>query len=147
MATGKRVDPYGSFNFAVEIDGINRAYFQECSGFDSSIEVIEHREGGDAASRKLPGPVKYENITLKWGLTDDAELYDWHKQWVDGDSSAKRVNGSIVLLDRQGNEKVRWNFYNAWPAKYDGPDFNAEGTDMAIETLELAHERVERVSS
>ena len=54
-----------------------------------------------------------------------------------------RRNGSIVLLDREGNEKARWNFFNAWPTKYDGPDFNAEGNDVAIETLELAHEGVE----
>jgi phage tail-like protein len=143
--TGRRVDPYGSFNFLVEIDGITRAAFQECSGFDSTIDVIEHREGGDRAVRKLPGLTKYANITLKWGLTDNSELYDWHLQWVTGDPSAKRVNGSIVLLDRQGIEKVRWNFFNAWPVKWDGPDFNAEGTDVAIETLELAHEGIERV--
>ena len=55
MTTGHRVDPYGNFNFLVEIDGISRAAFQECNGFDSTIDVIEHREGGDnIALRKLP---------------------------------------------------------------------------------------------
>ena len=145
MATGQRIDPYGNYNFLVEIQGIARAAFQEASGFDSSIDVVEHREGGDNTTlRKLPAMTKYSNITLKWGTTDDRDLYNWHRQWVTGDPAAKRQNGSIVLLDRQGREKVRWNFFNAWPAKWTGPSFNAEGNDVAIETLELAHEGLER---
>lgn len=145
MATGQRVDPYGNYNFLVEIQGITRAAFQEASGFDSSIDVVEHREGGENTTlRKLPAMTKYSNITLKWGTTDDRDLYDWHRQWVTGDPAAKRQNGSIVLLDRQGQEKVRWNFFNAWPAKWTGPSFNAEGNDVSIETLELAHEGLER---
>ena len=143
MATGEIRDPYGTFNFLVEIDGIARAAFQQVSGFDSTTDVVEHREGGDNLStRKLPGMTKYSNIVLKRGVTDDTELYDWHRRAVDGD--VQRRNGSIVLLDRQGNERVRWNFVSAWPAKWDGPDFNAEGNDVAIETLELAHEGVTR---
>lgn len=146
--TGARIDPYGDFNFLVEIDGLFKAAFQEVSGFDSSIDVIDHREGGDNTTmRRLPAMTKYSNITLKWGVTDDRELYDWHRQWVTGDPAAVRKTGSIVILDRQGNEKVRWNFFNAWPAKWTGPQFNAEGTDVAIETLELAHEGIERVES
>ena len=141
--TGKRVDPYGNFNFLVEIDGITRGAFQECSGFDSTIDVIEHREGGENTTlHKLPGLTKYSNIVLKWGMADDTDLYDWHRQSVLG--NLERRNGSIICLDRQGNEVVRWNFFNAWPTKWDGPDFNAEGNDVAIETLELAHEGVER---
>ena len=136
-------DPYGNFNFLVEIDGITRAAFQEASGFDSTIDVIEHREGGENTTpRKLAGMTKYSNITLKWGLTDDRQLYDWHRQAVQG--VIERKNGSIVALDREGNEVVRWNFVDAWPTKWDGPDFNAEGNDVAIEMLELAHEGVER---
>jgi phage tail-like protein len=146
MTTGQRKDPYGNFNFLVEIDGITRAAFHEASGFDSSIDIIEHREGGENITlRKLPGMVKYANISLKRGVTDDRDLYDWHLKWVSGDPAAKRQNGSIILLDRQGQEKVRWNFYNAWPAKWTGPSLTAEGNDVAIETLELAHEGLERV--
>ncbi len=143
MATGDIKDPFGNYNFLVEIDGIARAAFQECSGFDSTIDVIEHREGGENTTpRKLPGQTKYSNLSLKWGLTDSRELYDWHRQVVNGD--IERKNGSIVLLDRKGEEVLRWNFFRAWPTKWDGPDLNAEGTDVAIETLELAHEGVER---
>jgi phage tail-like protein len=143
MATGQRVDPYGNFNFLVEIDGIARAAFSDVSGFDTTIDVTEYREGGENTTpRKLPGQAKYSNIVLKWGLTTDRELYDWMLQTVQGD--VQRKNGSIVALDRAGNEVVRWNFRNAWPAKWDGPDYTAKGNDVAIETLELAHEGVVR---
>ena len=145
MANGQRIDPYSNFNFLVEIDGITRAAFQEASGFDSSIDVVEHREGGENTTlRKLPAMTKYSNITLKWGTTDDRQLYDWHRQWVDGDPAAQRKNGSIILLDRQRQEKARWNFVRAWPAKWTGPSFNAEGNDLSIESLELAHEGLQR---
>lgn len=143
MGTAVRIDPYLNFNFLVEIDGITRAAFHEVSGFDSTIDVIEHREGGkNTTPLKLPGMTKHSNIVLKWGMTDDQELYRWHRDVVKG--TVLRRNGSIVLLDRRGQEVARWNFFNAWPAKWDGPDFNAEGNDVAIETLELAHEGVER---
>jgi phage tail-like protein len=142
-APGQRVDPYGSFNFLVEIDGIAQASFSEVSGLDSTIDVIEHREGGDNTTpRKLPGLTKHANIVLRWGVTDSEELYRWHRDAVRG--TLTRKSGSIVLIDRQGQEKVRWNFVQAWPAKWTGPTFNAEGTDVAIEALELAHEGVER---
>jgi phage tail-like protein len=143
--TGQRVDPYGSFDFLVELDGIVRASFTEASGLDSTIDVTEYREGGDNETmRKLPAKTKYSNITLKYGSTDDHELYDWHRQWIKGDPAAKRKNGSIVLLDRTGQERIRWNFVNAWPVKWTGPSFNAKNNDVSIETLELAHEGLER---
>ena len=143
MGTAARIDPFFNFNFLVEIDGIARAAFHEVSGFDSTIDVIEHREGGDNTTpRKLPGMTKHSNIVLKWGMTDDQDLYRWHRDTVRG--NVQRRNGSIVLLDRRGQEVARWNFFNAWPAKWDGPDLNAEGNDVAIETLELAHEGIER---
>ena len=108
----------------MEIDGISRTAFQECSGFDSTIDVIGYREGGENTTlRKLPGMTKYSNITLKWGMTDDIELYDWHRKVINGD--IRRKNGSIVVLDRRGQEVARWNFTRAWPIKLVGPDLNA----------------------
>ena len=137
-------DPYRNFNFIVEIDGIKQAGFSDCSGFGSSTDPIEYREGGENTTvRKLPGTTKYPNITLKWGLTDSHELYDWYRDIVKG--KVVRKTGSIVVFDLDGiTEKVRWNFFNAWPTKWDGPDFSAKGSDIAIETLELAHEGIER---
>jgi phage tail-like protein len=137
------VDPYRNFRFLVEIDGIVQAGFSDCSGFGSTVEVVEYREGGDAATvRKLPGKVTFPDITLKWGITDSRELYDWHRAAVNG--QIQRKNGSIILLDDTAQEKVRWNFFRAWPSKWDGPDFSAKGTDVAIDTLTVSCERVER---
>lgn len=144
MATAEIKDPYVNFNFLVEIDGITRAAFHDASGFDSTVDVIEHREGGqNSTTYKVPGLTKHGNITLKWGITDDKSLDEWHQQLVDGDSV--RRNGSIVMLNRKGEEVARWNFVRAWPAKYTLPAFNAEGNDIAIQTLELAHEGLKRV--
>jgi phage tail-like protein len=142
MATGDRLDPFNNFNFKVEIDGITRAAFHECTGFNSAIDVIEHREGGAIHPLKLPGQTKYGNITLRRGVTDDAELYSWHLAVAQGTIS--RRSGSVVVCDRTGTEQARWHFYNAWPTRWEGPALNAEGNDVAIETLELAVERVER---
>lgn len=144
MATAKRVDPYRNSNFLVEIDGITQAGFSECTGFEMSTDPIEYREGGqNTTARKIPGLTKYSNITLKWGLTDSKELYEWYREVVQG--KVKRKNGSIVVLDADGvTEKVRWNFVDAWPTKYNPADFNAKGNEIAIETLELALEGIER---
>ena len=141
-----RSDPYKSFRFLVEIDQIVQGGFSACSGFGSTVEVIEYREGGDPATvRKLPGKASYPDITLKWGLTDSRLLYDWHATALGG--KPDRRNGSIIQLDDTGVEKVRWNFYNAWATKYDGPDFTGKGNDVSIDTLTICCERFERPPS
>jgi phage tail-like protein len=141
MATGERKDPFRAYNFLVEIDGITRAGFRECSGLDTTQDPIDYREGGEALHvRKLPGLVKYSNISLKRGVTDDAELWEWRKKAMDG--KVERKNGSIILLDDTGAEKLRWNFVEGWPTKWTGPTFNATGNEVAIEALEIAHEGV-----
>ena len=143
MATGTRNDPYRSFNFIVEIDGIARAGFQDCSGLDTAQDPVEYREGNQVNTvRKRTSLVKYSNITLKWGTTDDAELWDWRKNIMGGKDDRK--NGSIILLDSTGQEKVRWNFREGWPTKWTGPTFNAKASEVAIETLEIAHEGLEK---
>ncbi|MGZ4589936.1 MAG: phage tail protein [Frankiaceae bacterium] len=143
--TAEIVDPFVNFNYLVEIDNIARGAFQEVSGLDSTIDVIEHREGGaNTSPRKLAGQTKHANLVLKWGMTIDNQLFEWHKTVVDG--AVDRRNGSVVLLDRRGSEVARWNFTRAWPAKYTAPSLNAEASDVAIETIELVHEGLERVS-
>jgi phage tail-like protein len=143
MATGERNDPYRVYNFLIEIDGITRGGFRECSGLDTAQDPIEYREGTDPLTpRKLPGMNKYSNISLKWGMTDDAELWDWRQKAIDG--KVERKNGSIVLMDDAGEEKWRWNFFEGWPTKWTGPSFNATGTEVAIEALEIAHEGLEK---
>ena len=142
-ATGDRKDPLRAFNFRLEIGGIQRAGFREASGLDSSQDPAEYREGTDKlTARKLPGLNKYSNISLKWGVSDDKELWEWRKKAMDG--KVERKNGSIVLLNEAGEEKVRWNFTDGWPTKWTGPSFNATSNDVAIETLDIAHEGLEK---
>jgi len=141
MAT--RFDPYRGFNFLVEIDGITQAGFQECSGLDSSTGVVEYREGADGPQvRKLTGLNSFTAITLKRGVTDSDELWQWRLTAVEG--RTERKNGSVVLLDERGTEKIRWNFSNAWASKWTGPAFNATGNSVAVETLEITHEELSR---
>jgi phage tail-like protein len=139
----QRVDPYRGYNFLVEIDGITQAGFQEADGLDSSTEATDYREGSDPRHvRKLPGLTSYSPITLKRGITDSDELWKWRKTVVDG--TPQRRNGSIILLDGAGQEKIRWNFLAAWPSKWTGPTLNATDNAVAIESLEITHEELER---
>ncbi|MEO1614999.1 MAG: phage tail protein [Planctomycetota bacterium] len=147
--TGKRVDPYRNFNYVLEIDDIEQAGFSECTVGGATTDPIEYREGNEnpktnpKTARKLHGMVKYDNISLKWGVTDQSqELYDWFKGVTDGPDD--RRSGAIVQLDLEGNEKSRWEFINAWPTKYTAPTFNATANEVSIETLELAHEGLTR---
>lgn len=141
MAVGDRKDPFGAYNFLVEIDGITRAGFQECSGLDTTQDAGEYREGTDPLTvRKLPGLITYSNISLKRGITDDAELWEWRKTVMDG--RVERKNMSIVLMDDAREEKLRWNVKNCWPTKWEGPSFNATSSDVAVESLEIAHEGI-----
>jgi phage tail-like protein len=143
VAASPRDDPYKSFNFRVEIDGVSLAAFSEVGGLASETAVIEYRVGGEANTvRKLPGLTKYANIVLRRGITQDAELWSWRRSVIDG--RVDRRNGAIVLLDDEGNEVVRWNFLHGWICKWEGPALNASGNDIAIETIAIAHEGLDR---
>lgn len=143
MPTGDRKDPFNAYRFLVEIDGITRAGFRECSGLDSDQAPVEYREGDqDLTVRKLPGLVRYSNISLRRGITDDAELWEWRQKAASG--VVERKNGSIVLIDSSGKEQWRWNFREGWPTKWTGPSFNATTNDVAIESLDIAHEGITR---
>jgi phage tail-like protein len=138
-----RVDPYKDFRFQVEIDGIASSRFLECTGLGSEVAVIEYREGGDpTAVRKLPGRASFSDITLKRGITESRDLYDWHRSLLQGQND--RRNGKIILLDDGGAEVVRWVFREAWPRKWEGPELNAMNNEVAIETFVLTCESIER---
>jgi len=145
MATAQRKDPYRNFRFLVEIDGVTQAGFSEYTIPDITQDPIEYREGNELPTvRKLPGLVKYGNVSLKWGITDSLDLYNWRALVVQGKMGEARRNMAVVLMDEEGNSAARWEFTNAWPSKYDAPDLNAKGTDVGIETLEIVHEGMVR---
>jgi phage tail-like protein len=138
-ATAKRVDPYITCYFGVEINGIQEAVFRECSGLESEIEVLSYEEGGvNDHPHKLPGRVKFPNVTLKRGVTDSKDLWEWFSGGIKGQIKRKTVN--IRLCNAKGEEVKRWSFDGAYPVKWTGPSLNATENSVAIETLELAHE-------
>ena len=138
-----RKDPFGGYNFAVELDGITRMGFKTCSGLDSTTAPNTYREGTDPTlnMRQIPGMLSHSNITLARGVTNDRALWDWREGVAKG--SATRRTISIILRDDTGNEVIRWNVRNCWPTKWTGPSFDATNDAFAIEELELAHEGIE----
>ena len=140
--SGDRNDPYGAFNFTVEIDGVTVGGFSEVSGLTSESDVIEYRTGGeDIRNRKLPGLKKFTNIVLKRGFTANDELWKWRKTVMDGETA--RQSGTIVLRNEARDPAIKWTFREGWPSKWDGPAFNAKTSEVAIETLEIACEGLE----
>jgi phage tail-like protein len=143
--TGKRDDPYQQFNFLVEIDGIARAGFMECTGATTDTDPIDYREGSDVRMnvRKLSGLRKYTNIVLKRGYTQDKSLWEWRKKIING--AVERRSADIVLLDENRAEVLRWRIREAWISKWDSGPFNAKTNDVVVETVELVHEGLEMV--
>jgi phage tail-like protein len=138
-------DPYRQYNFKLELDNSIQAQFRECTGLDSSQDVIDYREGTDKllSLRQLPGLVKYSHITLKRGITvDNQALWAWRSKAMDG--KIERLDIAIVLLDDTGATVCRWELAAAWPMKWSGPELNATGNSVAIETIEIVHEGISK---
>ena len=136
--------PYPNHNFEVSIVGVtdDNLGFSEVELPSGEIKVLEYREGRDPTTvRKLAGLVTYPNVTLKRGINGYLELYNWWKSARDG--NIQRADVSIKLLDEQHQEVMRWNLRRAWPVKIEAGPLNAQGNEVAIETLELAHEGFE----
>jgi phage tail-like protein len=144
-----REDPLVGFHFAVDIGGVVTGYFTECSGLGSEHDVVEHKvvtETGQEVVLKLPGRLKWDNITLKRGITSNLDIWDWRKQVEDGAVEAARRDGSIVMYDQELKEAARWNFERAWPLKVTGPSPKADSNEIGIEELTICHEYIARVS-
>ena len=143
-----RTDPYGQFNFLVEIDKVTVAGFSEVSGLTTDTNIIEYREGNDTFGtvQKLPGLMKYNNLVFKNGITADKArvLWNWRKKVIDGQT--QRTTGAIILLDESRAPALRWTFREGWPSKWEGPALNAKTSEVAIETLEITHEGLELAS-
>jgi phage tail-like protein len=137
-AVGARLDPYGAYNFLVEIEGIIAGGFTELSGLDITTDVDLIREGGvNDHVIKLPKGSTQSDLILKKGQTDLDMLWNWHADVVAG--KIKRKNGSIYLLDPQGIPAMWWDFSQAFPIKWSGPTLSASSGLVAFETLTLAH--------
>ncbi len=139
-------DPIRNFRFRIECCGVENGGFSEVSGFDLSIDVIEYRRGGNPTPpTTLPRSAKCSNITLKKGVIDQ-HLYTWIIECVGG-----TIERKSLCLNAYGEEDsntiiASWSIENAWPVKYTAPDFNATGNDVAVESLEIAHESLKRIT-
>jgi phage tail-like protein len=140
-------DPLVSAWFGIEFQNQVAGAFREMSGMGSENEVVEYKASGPDGKfviQKVPGRMKWNNITLKRGITDSVDMWKWRKMVEDGDVIKARKNGSVVMFDTTGKEVARWNFINAWPSKLTGPTANAGNNEVGIEELELTHEGYER---
>jgi phage tail-like protein len=135
----RNFDPFLSFRFHVEIGDRKVGEFSEVTGLQAEVEVFEYREGGvNDFVHKLAGPVRYPaNLVLKHGLMEASQIWEWENEILHGKIS--RTNVSIVLMDEMGQDRWRWNFRDAYPVKWSGPDLRARTAEVAVETLELAH--------
>ena len=138
--------PLPSFHFQVEWDS-NVMLFQEVSGLSSETQVIEYRHGDTAFSPiKMPGLKKYGNVTMKKGVVaSDSTFWAWYNSI--NMNTIKRETVTIKLLDESGKPTMVWTLANAWPTRITGTDLKAEGNEVAIETLEIAHEGLTVVNS
>lgn len=146
--TGKRTDPLVSVSFFVDVGGKVTGMFRECSGLGSESEVIESiaaTKGGYTVVYKVPGVMKWDNVVLKRGVTNDMEIWNWRKMVEDGKVNDARKDGSITMYDQSHNEVARWNFVSAWPVKVSGPTLDAGTNEIAVEELTIAHEGMKRV--
>jgi phage tail-like protein len=140
MATAERRDPYRTFNFQLEIDGVPLGAFSEASGLTADGEAVPYREGTDLQQnvRQLTGLRKYMNITLKRGYTQDKSLWRWYGNIVNGQPDRRNV--TIVLMNEARAPVMRWHAESAWVNKIEGPTFKAAGNEIAMESVELVHE-------
>jgi phage tail-like protein len=141
-------DPLVSAWFGVEFQGQVVGAFRECTGLGSENEVVESKASGPKGEfiiKKIPGRMKWNNITLKRGITDTMDMWRWRKLVEKGEIELARKNGSIVMFSGNGKEMARWDIVNAWPSKLTGPTANATNNEVAIEELEITHEGYERV--
>ncbi|MBO0708727.1 MAG: phage tail protein [Candidatus Dormibacteraeota bacterium] len=145
---GLPTDALAGYHFAIEMDGITIAQFQEVSGITSELDVIELKQNtsdGKYVIHKLPGNRKPPTITLKRGKDSSMDLWQWHQKIYEGKISDARKSGSVVLYDYEGSEVGRYNFVNAWPSKVSMGTLKAGGNEVLMEEVTIVCEELERV--
>lgn len=141
-------DPLIGAHFEVSVGAVN-GYFTEVSGLGSESEVVDHKIIAKGAKetiiRKIPGRLKWGDITLKRGITANMDMYNWRKQVEQGKVEAARLDGTIIMYDQSLTPVAEWNFTKAWPSKISGPSISADGNAVGIEELVIVHEGIKRV--
>lgn len=151
-----RLDPLPAFNFLIAlidnsstfsaiksgVMGLALGGFAECSGLESTLETFDYLEGGvNDRVHRFPTRLAFSNITLKRGVGFGEDLWLWHQEFVEG--KGKRRDGLIILQNELRVPIKIWTFSRGLPVKWTGPTFNAQASEISIETLEVAHEKLE----
>ena len=140
--SGVRLDPYLSFNFFVEIEGVLAGAFSECSGLEVETQLQDYQEGGlNEYTHHFVGPTRYPPLVLKHGLSPLDGLWTWHQETA---NRVIRRNGTVYLLSRQRQPLMWWNFVEALIYKWTGPDLRADSANVAFERVELVHRGLKR---
>ena len=135
-----RNDPLPVFSFLVDLGLGGQAYFKSVSGLRYETEVVPVRAGGvNDTTYNLVGATKWTNLTFKQGFTKDSKLISWRQEWIRG-GKMNRLPGTVTLLDTALQAKAQWSFTRGWPCKWDIAEFDASKSELAIETLEIAHD-------
>ena len=148
MVTAYSEDALIGSRFGLEIDSVSMNYFQSVSGFSNETALVDDpvaTGNGTTFIRKLPGQLTWGPLTLTRGVTSDMALWEWRKAVIDGDTAGMRRNISLIMFNHAGEETIRYNFEEAWPSKWTGPDVKADDASVVIETLEIQYEFMERV--
>jgi len=136
--------PMPKFRFEVDLGTeLKGIAFQEVSGMDVENQIIEYRKSNSKlfSTEKMPGIVKYGNVTMKRGVfVNDNVFWNWHNEITM--NTIKRRTVLIKLLDESGNITMQWQLNNAWPTKISSTDLKSDANEIAVDTLEIAHEQL-----
>ncbi|WP_029283856.1 phage tail protein [Pedobacter sp. R20-19] len=136
--------PMPKFKFEVDLSPeLRNIAFQEVSGMDVETQVIAYRASNNKlfSTEKMPGIAKYGNVTMKRGIfANDNTFWNWHAEMKM--NTIKRRTILIKLLDEGGNITMQWSLSNAWPTKITSTDLKSDGNEVAIDTIEIAHEQL-----
>lgn len=146
-SSSNRKDPLIGAYFAVEFGGKVTGAFRECTGLGSESQVVEYRAANPQGKHVMirePGTMKYNDIVLKRGITDEMDMWSWRRSVEEGDMEKARMTGSITLYDSKGKAVAKWSVTNAWPSKLNGPTYDAKTNEVAIEELTITHEGYKR---
>ena len=134
-----RNDPLPVFSFLVDLGMEGQAFFKGVSGLRYETEVVPVRVGGvNDTTYNLVGATKWTNLVFKQGFTKSSSLIKWRQEWMQG--KMNRIGGTITQLDTALQPKAQWTFVRGWPCKWDIAEFDASKSELAIETLEIAHD-------
>lgn len=151
-----RLDPLPAFNFLIglldtsstfstiksAVSGLALGGFSECSGLESTLETIDYLEGGaNDRVHRFPTRLSYSNITLRRGVGFSEDLWLWHHEFIEGKGTRR---DGLIILQNDLNVPIKiWTFKNGLPIKWTGPTLNAQASELSIEALEIAHEKLE----